>query len=131
MSFDREKFVSFATFRKSGVAVATPTWITSLDGGRLGFWTSSTAGKTKRLRNDPRVTLQPCDSRGKVKSDSHPVAGTAMLISSGPDYDAIQTQIKAKYGVMVPISRLMNRLGHIGKPKAPYGDLGVVITLDS
>ena len=53
-----------------------------------------------------------------------------MLVSSGPEFDAIQAKVKAKYGVMVPISRFFNTLGHIGKGKFPYGDLGVVITLD-
>jgi len=58
MSIADEKFASVATFRKSGAAVATPTWIVPLDDGRVGFWTSSSAGKTKRLRTNPVVTVQ-------------------------------------------------------------------------
>jgi hypothetical protein len=30
---------------------------------------------------------------------------------------------------MVEMSRLFNTLGHLGKGKFPYGDVGVVITL--
>jgi hypothetical protein len=30
-----EKYVSSTTYRKSGAAVATPTWIVPLDGGRV------------------------------------------------------------------------------------------------
>ena len=130
MSIGDEKYVSVETFRKSGVAVATPTWIVPLDNGRIGFWTSSAAGKTKRLRNAPRATITPCDMRGRVKEGSAPTGATAVLVSSGPDFDAIQTKIKSKYGVMVPISKFFNALGHIGKGKYPYGDVGVVMVLD-
>ena len=131
MSLGDEKFVSVTTYRKSGTPVATATWITPLTGGELGFWTSSASGKAKRLRNNPQVSLQPCDQRGRPKPGSNPVTGTAVLVQSGPQHEAIQRQIKAKYGVMVPISRLFNTIGHIGKGKCPYGDLGVVITVDA
>ncbi|HEV2885716.1 MAG TPA: PPOX class F420-dependent oxidoreductase [Jatrophihabitans sp.] len=128
MALTDEKYVSVTTYRKSGDAVSTATWIVALEGGRFGFWTSSRSGKYKRLRNNPAITVQPSDARGRVKSGSSPVAGTAELVSSGPDFDAIQRQVPAKYGVMVPVSKLGNRLGHIGKGKFPYGDVGVVIT---
>ncbi len=66
MSISDEKYVLTATFRKSGEPVTTTTWITALDSDRVGFWTSSAAGKTKRLRNNPRVTMQPCDARDSL-----------------------------------------------------------------
>lgn len=97
----------------------------------MGFWTSSAAGKAKRLRRDPRVTVQPCDARGRIKPGSTPINGTAELVASGPEWDAIQRQIRAKYGLMVRISRFLNTVGHIGRGNHPYGDLGVVITLDA
>lgn len=130
MSIGEEKYVSVTTYRKSGAAVSTPTWITTLDGGRVGFWTSSASGKAKRLRNNARVALLPSDQRGRTKPGATEVAGTAVVVTSGPEWDAIHRQIKAKYGVMVPISRFFNTLGHLGK-KFPYGDLGVVITPES
>lgn len=130
MALADEKYVSFATVRKTGEPVATATWIVPLDGGRVGFWTSSASGKAKRLRNNPRVTLQPSDGRGRVKPSTPPVTATAVLVSSGPDFDAIQSKVRAKYGIMVPISRFFNTLGHLGKGKFPYADRGVVVTLD-
>jgi PPOX class probable F420-dependent enzyme len=128
MSIGQEKYVSVTTYRKSGVAVPTATWITTLDRGRVGFWTSSASGKAKRLRNDSRVVLRPSDQRGRVKPGTGEVAGTAVLVTSGPEWEAIQRQIKAKYGVMVSISRFFNTVGHLGRAKVPYGDLGVVVT---
>jgi PPOX class probable F420-dependent enzyme len=131
MALTDEKYVVVTTFRASGAEVPTPTWITPLDGGRAGFWTSSSSGKVKRLRRDPRVTVQPSDARGRVTAGSSQTGGMAELVTAGPEFDAIRRQIKAKYGVMVPISRFFNMLGHLGKGKHPYGDMGVVITLDS
>ena len=55
--------------------------------------------------------------------------GTAELVTSGADFDAIQRGIRTKYGVMVPVSKFFNTLGHIGKGKFPWGDVGVVITV--
>jgi uncharacterized protein len=128
MSIGEEKYVSVTTFRKSGAGVATATWITTLDRGRVGFWTSSASGKAKRLRNSSRVTLQPSDARGRVKPGTVAIAGTAMVVTSGPEWEAIHRQIKAKYGIMVPLSRFFNTVGHLGRGKFPYGDLGVVVT---
>ena len=129
MAFTDEKYVSSTTFRKSGAAVPTPTWIVELDGGRVGFWTSSASGKYKRLRNNPKITLQPSDSRGKVRAGTAPVGGIVELLTSGPQWDAVQSKVRAKYGFMVSMSRFMNTVGHLGK-KFPYGDVAVVITLD-
>ena len=129
MAISDEKYVATTTFRKAGTAVPTPTWIVALDGGRVGFWTSSRSGKYKRLRNNPRITLQPADARGRVKAGSRAADGTVELVTSGADFDAIQQRVRAKYGAMVTMSRFFNTLGHIGKGKFPYGDVGVVITL--
>jgi PPOX class probable F420-dependent enzyme len=129
MALSDEKYVAVTTYRKDGSGVSTPTWIVPLDGDRVGFWTSSASGKYKRLRNNPRVTVQPSDARGRVKADSAAAEGTAQLAQSGADYDAIRGKVQAKYGFMVPITKLFNTLGHLGKGAYPYGDVGVVISI--
>ncbi|WP_375496556.1 PPOX class F420-dependent oxidoreductase [uncultured Jatrophihabitans sp.] len=128
MDISDEKYLSLTTYRKDGKPVSLPVWVVPLEGGRLGFWTSSTSVKVKRMRNNSAVTLQPCDARGRVKDGAAEVTGTAALVTSGDEFDAIQRKVRAKYGVMVRVSRVLNTLGHIGKGRAPYGDLGVVIT---
>lgn len=129
MAISDEKYVASTTFRRSGAAVSTATWIVPLDDGRVGFWTSSASGKYKRLRNDPRITLQPADSRGRARGGAPAVPGTVQLTTSGADFDAIQARVRAKYGFTVHITRFLNTLGHIGKGPFPYGDVGVVVTL--
>jgi PPOX class probable F420-dependent enzyme len=129
MTISDEKYVSVTTFRKTGVGVSTPTWIVAVDGGRVGFWTSSASGKYKRLRNNPAVVVQPSDARGRVRADSAPVDGVAELATSGAAFDEVQGRVRAKYGLTVRITHLLNVLGHIGRGKFPYGDVSVVITL--
>jgi uncharacterized protein len=129
MAISDEKYVSSTTYKKSGAAVATPTWIVPLDGGRVGFWTSSASGKFKRMRSNSRITLQPSDARGRVKAGTTPVEGRVDLVRSGADFDAVQSKVRAKYGFMVGMSKFFNTLGHLGKGPFPYGDVGVVITL--
>jgi len=66
-----EKFISLTTFRRDGTAVPTPMWF-ALDGERILVWTSPTAGKAKRIRNNPHVTVAPCTVRGNVTGASFP-----------------------------------------------------------
>ena len=98
--------------------MSTPTWIVPLDDGRVGFWTSSTSGKAKRLRNDARVTVQPSDARGKIRPSTTSTGGTAVLTGAGPDFDVIRSRVKAKYGVMVDDVEALQRprASRQGKP---------------
>ena len=124
-----EKYIAFTTFKKDGTAKALPTWIVGLDDGTLGFWTSSASWKAKRLANNPKVVLQPSDSRGRIRAGTAPVTGTAVVVT-GPALAEITAEIKAKYGFMTKITKLLNTIGHIGRGTFPYGDRGVKITLD-
>ena len=60
-----QKYISLKTFRKNGMAVATPVWFGELD-GKLYVMTRSDMGKTKRIRNNPEVRVAPCTIRGAV-----------------------------------------------------------------
>jgi hypothetical protein len=127
MSFESEKYILVTTFRRDGTAVPTPVWVVPLDGGRLGFWTSSGSGKAKRLARTSRVSVQPCDARGRVKPGSAPIEATAQLVT-GSQLDDISRQVKAKYGVQVTVSKIMGKvIGAVKGKRIPYGDRGVVI----
>jgi len=66
-----QKYISLTTFRKSGAKVATPVWFGE-DGDKLYVMTRSDSGKTKRIRNNPKVTVAPCAMRGEVTGPEFP-----------------------------------------------------------
>ncbi len=77
--FAKAKYLNLETFRKTGVGVRTPVWFAQdpgspsrhrfADGGAAVFYVYSTpdAGKVKRIRNNPRVRVAPCDMRGNLR----------------------------------------------------------------
>ena len=65
-SIGRGKYVALETFKKSGEGVKTPVWFV-LHNGALYVYTEADSWKVKRIRNNPRVRIAPCDMRGNVK----------------------------------------------------------------
>jgi uncharacterized protein len=66
-------YLSLETFRKNGTGVPTPVWFAAdpekqLDSGAASvfIYTVDNTGKVKRVRNNPRVRVAPCDRRGKL-----------------------------------------------------------------
>jgi PPOX class probable F420-dependent enzyme len=105
-------FVSLTTFRRTGVGVSTPVWI-ARDGDDLIVTTPRKSGKVKRLRNDPRVTLVPCDRRGRVQEGATVVEGTARIVS---DEDTVERlgrvflgKYRLEYRIFMVIERLVSR----------------------
>ena len=70
-------YVSLTTFRRTGIPVSTPVWAAP-DGDTLVVWTRADSGKVKRLRHTPRVTVAPCDVRGRVHGPA--VDGVAQFV---------------------------------------------------
>ena len=73
-------YINLTTFRKSGEPVSTPLWF-ALHEGRLYATTEPDSGKMKRIRNDPRVVLAPCNAWGKEKGAR--VEGIARPLAEG------------------------------------------------
>jgi uncharacterized protein len=93
-----ERFVSLTTFRRSGEPVPTPVWVLP-DGMGLVVSTPSDAAKLKRIRNDPQVTLQACDRRGKVDPEAPVVEGSAQIIRDSAASEAVSRRLLGKYGL--------------------------------
>ena len=86
--FAGQKYLNLETFKKNGEGVKTPVWFAgdpsgSLDSGeaRLFVYTIGVSGKVKRIRNNPKVRIAPCDMRGKVTGDL--VAAEAEILAGG------------------------------------------------
>ncbi|MFI5754971.1 PPOX class F420-dependent oxidoreductase [Streptomyces sp. NPDC051569] len=91
----RSHYVSLTTYRKDGTGVATPVWH-AVEGGELFIWTKSSTGKVKRIRNSGRVTVAPCDVRGRIPEGASAVDGTARLLDV-PETDAVRKLLSRKY----------------------------------
>ncbi|HVE19963.1 MAG TPA: PPOX class F420-dependent oxidoreductase [Ilumatobacteraceae bacterium] len=128
MSLGDEKYLALTTFKRDGTPVTTAVWAAPIDDNKIGFWTSSASGKAKRLAHTSKVTIQPCDARGRVKAGTSPVDATAVLVT-GPELEGISSKIRAKYGVMCHITKFLAKVGgFVKRKKFPYGDRGVLIT---
>lgn len=94
----KEKYVSLVTFRKTGEPVATPVWFADL-GGSFGVITDNNVGKVKRIRNNPKVTVQVCDVKGVVSADAQALSATARLVT-GADAVKVRKAVGRKYGAV-------------------------------
>ena len=103
-------YVSLTTFRRTGVPVSTPVWAAP-DGENLVVWTRSDSGKVKRLRHTTRVTVAPCDIRGRVNGPA--VYGVAEFVDHTQWPDALAA-LRRAYGFRFQsgyvTSRVMQRL---------------------
>jgi PPOX class probable F420-dependent enzyme len=65
-----QQFMNLITYRKSGQAVRTPVWFVQ-DGTKL-YDDGEGAGKIKRIRNNPRIVVEPSDRTGKSLGATQP-----------------------------------------------------------
>jgi hypothetical protein len=128
MSIADEKYVSVTTTKRNGEKVSTPVWVVELSDGRIGFLTEADSGKVKRIRNYPDLTLQPCDSRGKVRAGTSPDAAVGTVVR-GADVPAFSEALRAKYGLMVPLTGLIQKIGNVVKRRQEGERVAVVLEL--
>ncbi|HVS88581.1 MAG TPA: PPOX class F420-dependent oxidoreductase [Candidatus Acidoferrum sp.] len=75
-AFAGHKYLNLETFKKSGEGVKTPVWFAadpsaSLDSSeaKLYVYTIGASGKVKRIRNNGRVRIAPCNARGGLRGE--------------------------------------------------------------
>jgi PPOX class probable F420-dependent enzyme len=104
--FAGEKYLNLETYRKDGTAVATPVWFAE-DGGLLYIYSLADAGKVKRIRNNPRVRVAPCDMRGKLKGEW--VEARARILQ-GDEAARGHRLLDEKYGLLKKIGNVFSKL---------------------
>ncbi len=107
MKIADEQYVSLVTYKSDGTPKPLPVWIVDLGDNTAGFTTWEGSWKVKRIKNNPKVTLQPCDQRGNVREGSEIVEATARM-GSAEEYERVQALVKEKYGIWVAVVRTMN-----------------------
>lgn len=116
-----EKYLLLTTFRKDGRAVPTPVWAVR-DGDALAVWTASDSGKVKRIRRNGRVTVAPCDVRGRPHGAAVPGHATLCdLVGTR----RVRSLLKQKYRLIGRLSLLGSRLR-----RGETGTVGLRIVLD-
>jgi PPOX class probable F420-dependent enzyme len=101
-------YVSLTTFRRTGVPVSTPVWAAP-DGDTRVVWTRADSGKVKRLRHTARVTVGPCDVRGRTSGPA--VEGVGEFVPDAERPQAIAA-LRAAYGVKFTLGNAMSRFWH-------------------
>lgn len=104
--FVGQSYLNLETYRKSGVPVRTPMWFAEHN-GLLYVYTSSTAGKVKRIRNSSVVRVVPCDARGYPKGTW--VEAKARLVNESERQHGLQL-LNRKYGWQKKIIDFFSKL---------------------
>ena len=108
--FGGQKYLNLESYRKTGAAVATPVWFAQNDdeaGVEIYIYSLAEAGKVKRIRNNPRVRVMPCDFRGGPKGEW--VEATARLLD-GAEANKAQRLLDKKYGLIKRIGNIYSKI---------------------
>jgi PPOX class probable F420-dependent enzyme len=100
------EYVSLTTFRRTGEPVPTPVWAAA-DGADLVVWTRTDTGKVTRLRHTARVTVAPCEFRGKTTGDA--VEGVAEIIDHA-EWPRALAALRRDYGLRFQLGYLTGRV---------------------
>jgi len=106
-TFDRQRYMVLATFRRTGAEVRTPVWFAATD-GKLYLFTAGESGKVKRLRHSSRARVAASDMRGRVHGEWWDVA--ARVVTEPRVIERAHAALRAKYGWQVWLGDLFSRL---------------------
>jgi len=75
-AFAGKKYLNLETYRRNGAGVRTPVWFAAAEDAapgaspqKLYVYTIGESGKVKRIRNNARVKIAPCDARGALQGE--------------------------------------------------------------
>lgn len=91
-----QQYMNLFTYRKNGDYVKTPVWFAQ-EGERLYVLTVNNSGKIKRIRNNTRVDIGPCDRAGKPLGPTVEARARIMAPSDNAYADELLNQ---KYGLV-------------------------------
>ena len=103
--FDRHRYISLTTFRRSGVEVRTPVWFAARD-GKLYIFTAGESGKIKRLRHSPRARVAPSDVRERIRGVWRDAI--ARIVTEPQSIERARVALRAKYGWQMWLTDLLS-----------------------
>ena len=111
------RYVSLATYRRSGAEVRTPVWIAGR-GPRHFVFSEGRAGKVKRIRANGRARLARCDVRGRIESGW--IEARARVLDDPDTIAEGYRALREKYGWQMRLALLASRVS------GRYRDRGVI-----
>lgn len=102
---EEHRHVRLTTYRKNGEAVGAPVWFALVD-DHVYVTTPPRSAKMKRIRNDPRVILTPCNPWGAPRGES--VEGVARIVEETAPERA-STTLRRKYRLGLALFRLLGQ----------------------
>ena len=109
--FAKAKYFSLETFRKTGIGIRTPVWFAEdpTQQPRTVFYvyTLPDSGKAKRIRNNPKVRIAPCNMRGDLRGAW---VDALARICEGTEVEKGQELLNQKYGLMKRIGDFFSRM---------------------
>jgi hypothetical protein len=110
--FDKAKYFSLETFRKTGAGVRTPVWFARDPAStpsltRFYVYTLPDSGKVKRIRNNPKVRIAPCNMPGDVRGAW---VNASARVCGDNELEKGQSLLKQKYGLAKRIGDFFSRL---------------------
>ncbi|MFI5614887.1 PPOX class F420-dependent oxidoreductase [Amycolatopsis sp. NPDC051903] len=118
----RSMNVSLTTFRKDGTPVSTPVGGVVGD-GKLYILSYPNTGKLKRLRNNSRVTVAPCNSAGVLSAGARTIEGAGRILDT--------EETKRAYRLMarkMPLARLARAWYVVRGKKEPWTGIEVTFS---
>ena len=106
-TLNKASYLSFSTFRKTGVEVATPVWFAEED-GVFYIFSASDAGKVKRLRNSPHSRIAACTVTCRVTGGW--VETQAEVLSDKADCREALAALRRKYGWQMLMTDFLSTL---------------------
>lgn len=103
----KASYLSLATFRKSGEAVATPVWFAE-ENNTFYIFSANNAGKVKRLRNSARARIAACTVTGRLTGDW--VEAQATVLSEAEAIEKAKVALQRKYGWQMTLTNTLSRL---------------------
>jgi PPOX class probable F420-dependent enzyme len=114
-SLQGRKYLNLETFRKNGLGVRTPVWFAGdpepQAPEKLYVYSTENSGKAKRIRNNGRARVAPCDMRGNLLGEW---IDTSAQIISGPEAEHGMNLLNKKY---VPWKQLLGFFAMFSRQK--------------
>jgi len=115
--------VLLTTFRRHGAPVSTPVGGV-VAGGKLYILSYANTGKLKRLRNDARVVVAPCNSAGSVPSGAEKLDGTGRVLDRDETMHAYRLMARK-----TPLARLARAWYALRRKPDPW--VGIEVTFQA